>query len=123
VTNPPKVLIVEDERDISEVVALFLKYDGFSVENVDNRDDALKVLENEKFDIVVMDYFMPGMQAEHFVDELRRRNIRSKVILTSAADRVGSLAEKLSIPNFLGKPFDLESLANMLKRLVMNPKK
>ncbi len=59
-----KILVVEDAQDLSQVFALMLSRDGHVVECVDSGLAALATLEHRQFDLILTDYFMPGLKGD-----------------------------------------------------------
>lgn len=78
------ILIIEDDQDTAETMAEFLKDEGYGVRYVTSRDDAVLALQRFLYDVVIMDYSMPGLSADRFVALARGRCPRSKFILTTA---------------------------------------
>jgi len=108
------ILIIEDDQDTAETMAEFLKDEGYGVRYVTSRDEAVLALQRFLYDIVIMDYSMPGLPADRFVDLARGRCPRSKFILTTAMGRVVDCANILGIKNWIGKPFAPEALLDAI---------
>lgn len=116
-TSGINVLIVEDDVDTAETLWVTLLFEGYGVRVTRCRDDALHVLQNNIYHIIVLDYFMPGLGAEEFLKLVRTRSPLSKVILVSAANQVRGLANKLGLENWIAKPVHPEKLIEMLEDL------
>jgi DNA-binding response OmpR family regulator len=109
------ILVVEDEPDTAEVIRLFLTDEGYHVRCVPTRDAARVVLNSYLYDVIVMDYMMPGMRAAEFIRETRRRCPRSKFVLITAETVAAERADVLGISRWLGKPFTPEQLVQTLR--------
>lgn len=115
----PRVLVVEDDAALSEVVCTFLGDEGYACVPAFSGTEALLLAErsgrgekNLPFDLVILDLMLPGVPGEELIGRLRAAGVGAPVIVTSAkgaiADRVGVL--RLGASDYLVKPFDLEEL-------------
>jgi len=102
--------------DTANVIGMFLMQEGYGVRCVESRDHALVVLQAYLYDVIIMDFFMPGMGAAEFVTESRRRCPRSKFLLITATNIAAEQAAKIGINEFLGKPFKPEELLPIIRR-------
>ena len=113
----PRVLVVEDDAALSEVVCTFLGDEGYACVPAFSGTEALLAAERagEKgapFDLVILDLMLPGVPGEELIGRLRAAGVDAPVIVTSAksavTDRVGLL--RLGASDYLVKPFDLDEL-------------
>lgn len=120
-----RVLVVDDEPDITALVAYHLAKNGYRVSTADNGTDALKNAENEQPDLVVLDLMLPGISGFDVLQELRRRQDTAQIgviVLTARreeGDRIKGLT--LGADDYLIKPFSPQELvlrvAAVLRRL------
>jgi DNA-binding response OmpR family regulator len=107
-----RVLLVEDERDIGELVRVNLVHDGHLVEWVEDGAAALARAEVGGFDLVVLDVMLPGLDGFSFCKRLRTVDAETPILFLSAlgdaADRVRGL--QAGGDDYLPKPFDLREL-------------
>ena len=107
-----RVLVVEDDADINEVVATHLRRRGYTCEQAFSGTEARLLLERAPFDLVITDLMLPGMPGEQIVELIRHRGARTPIIVTSArtapADKIDLL--RLGADDYLAKPFDLDEL-------------
>jgi len=68
-----RILIVEDDRIALRNVSQFLSGEGYQVQRANNGDEALKLLEKEKFDLVLSDVIMPGTDGDRLLAHVRSR--------------------------------------------------
>jgi CheY-like chemotaxis protein len=105
------VLVVDDDPDILQTLALCLSTEGYRVLMASNGREALHVLDREKPAVILLDLMMPVMDGWQFVHELDTRGRRDVPLLILSADRaVQGHAQKLKASGHLAKPFDLEEL-------------
>jgi len=113
-----KMLVVDDEPDVCDCIRLLLTYEGHEVISANSGKAALAEFENGKFDVVVTDYFMPGMKGDELAAVIKLRSPGQPVMMISgfAPDR-----DRLSAVDFLlSKPFGLEDLREAISRIANN---
>lgn len=110
----PRVLVVEDERDIAALVAYQLTREGFRVETAHTGDDALTALNRQIPDLVVLDRMLPGISGDEVLKSLRSEAATESVpvlMLTAKRekeDRIEGL--ELGADDYLTKPFSPREL-------------
>jgi two-component system alkaline phosphatase synthesis response regulator PhoP len=108
----PKILLVEDERDIAEAIALNLEAEGYEVAIVGDGARALELAREGGFDLVILDVMLPGLDGVSVCREIRQFDGETPVLFLSALgatdDRVRGLAA--GGDDYLPKPFDLREL-------------
>lgn len=82
-TPPKKVLVVEDEKPIARPLALKLKFFGFDAKIAYDGEEALSILKNEKFDLILLDLVMPKVDGFSVLLELKARGDQTPVIVAS----------------------------------------
>ena len=116
------ILVVDDDPDILQTLALCLSTEGYRVMMASNGQEALGVLAKERPACILLDLMMPVMDGWQFVAELERRGLRSSPLLILSADRsVQGHAMKLRADAFLAKPFDLDELLGKVHQLTGGP--
>lgn len=109
------ILVIEDDEDTSDVIRTFLSNEGYHVRCVPTRDAALDVLDSYIYNVIVMDYTMPGMGAVDFMREARRRSPNSMFVLITAEVVAAERAQTLGLSRWLGKPFTPERLLQVIR--------
>ena len=106
------ILFVEDDKDLNDVTTSYLKKSGYNVVAVYNGLDALKVFEEEKFDLILSDVMMPLCDGYELAKEIRTFNKEIPILFMSARDDKPSkqLGYKVGIDDYITKPFDLDEL-------------
>ena len=111
------VLVIEDDSETNEVIVFSLALEGFGVRGVKNRDEGIEALQQNKYQFVLMDLYMPGMGPREFLTTLYLRCPQCKVILMTAAFDASLEARQLGIHHVLVKPFTLESLIEIIGKV------
>lgn len=114
------ILLVEDEENLHEALRLNLELEGFDVTSAFDGVAALKSIENEYFDLIILDVMLPEMDGINVTETIRLRNNEVPILILSAknssADRV--LGLKKGADDYLTKPFNLEELLLRVHKLV-----
>jgi two-component system response regulator (stage 0 sporulation protein F) len=120
-SSDPVILVVDDDINLRELYGLVLLEEGFEVFQAGNGVEALKVLENEKIDLVLSDVRMPKMTGEDLLTRIVERNrFKIPVILISGFSEI-TRPEAFSIGayEYLKKPFQLNNIATIVKRSLL----
>src|SRR5437660_8457599 len=118
----PSILVVDDDPDILQTLALCLSTEGYRVLMASNGKEALDMLAKERPNAILLDLMMPVMDGWQFVAELEKRGWRKAPLLILSADRaVQGHASKLRAEAHLAKPFDLDELLGKVQQLTGGP--
>ena len=114
-----KVLVVDDEEDVVEVIQDRLEAYGFTVVTAGNGVEALKRLSMEKFDGVFLDVKMPEMGGIEALEEIRKRDREIPVIIiTSSSTREAAIEAMAKGANeYVLKPFEWEELKAKIEKV------
>lgn len=119
------ILLVEDEENLHEAVKLNLEMEGYSVTSAFNGIHALKAIQEEYFDLIVLDIMLPELDGLSVLETIRIQTNETPVLILSAKgtgeDRVMGL--KKGADDYMTKPFNLEELLLRIDKLVMKNKK
>ena len=115
-----RVLFVEDEIAILKVTQRFLEKLGYEVTATSDPNQALSLLSEAPYDVVVSDVVMPGLDGPTMVAEARRQLPELKVIFVSGYtdDRLQGLDEESGRDGFLKKPYSIPELAGLIEKTV-----
>ena len=107
-----RLLIVEDEKQICDMVAKSLYDAGYEVDTCYDGEEALECILSEEYDLIVLDLNLPGMDGMEILKELRQKNEETKVIILSARGQIADKVEGLDAGanDYLSKPFHLAEL-------------
>lgn len=119
-----KILIVEDEDKISRVLQLELQYENYETEIADNGIDALRLLEEQDFDLVLLDIMIPGLSGLEVLRRYRKMDDETPVILLTARDQVHDKVSgfDLGANDYVTKPFQIEELLARIRAHLRRPK-
>jgi two-component system OmpR family response regulator len=115
-----KVLLIEDEPRIAEVVCTALSAKSWRVVHcLDGRQGFARAL-NEPFEAIVLDLMLPGMDGMEVLRRLRENQLETPILLLTARNELGDRIEGLNLgaDDYLAKPFFVEELAARLQALV-----
>lgn len=118
--DTPHILLVDDDRRIRELLAEYLKNNGFLVTAASNSAEARRALDGLAFDMVVLDIMMPGENGLTLATSLRKAGNAVPILMLSArsdtSDRIQGLAT--GSDDYLGKPFEPEELLLRMRNLL-----
>jgi two-component system OmpR family response regulator len=122
-TSQPRVVVVDDEEHITELLAMGLTYNGFDVERVANGRDALSAIERQRPDLVVLDVMLPDLDGFEVARRLRQvegAGTRVPVIFLTARDTTQDKIEglRLGSDDYVTKPFSIEELIERVKAVL-----
>ncbi len=114
-----RVLVVEDEHRISAYVKRGLEEAGYAVDAVFTGPEALEWADAAPYDAIVLDILLPGMDGLSVCRELRRRGIRTPVLMLTARDAIDDRVAGLDAgsDDYLVKPFAMRELLARLRAL------
>lgn len=119
---PLKVLVVDDEDSIIELVRLGLRYEGFQVEACSNGEQALTLAQRINPDVVILDIMLPGIDGLEVCRRLRNNPLTSDtpVLMLTAKDEVGDRIRGLQTgaDDYLTKPFDFYELLERIRAIL-----
>lgn len=121
-SNPSKksILLVEDEENLHEALKLNLELENYEVTSAFDGAQALKAIQQEYFDLIILDVMLPGVDGIHVTETIRIHNNQVPILILSAkntsADRV--LGLKKGADDYLAKPFNLEELLLRVQKLI-----
>ncbi len=119
-----RVLIIEDEKELGELVQLFLEKDGISSALCSSAEEGLELLGKESFDLIILDINLPGMDGFEFLQIFRKRASTGVLILSAReADEDIVLGLGLGADEFVAKPFAPKVLVARVRALLRRLKR
>ena len=105
-----KILIVEDEIELSESIVSYLKSEGYLCESAYTFDSASEKILLYEYDIILVDLNLPGGDGIQIIKSLKERNFKGGIIITSARDTLDDRISGLGsgADDYIIKPFHLE---------------
>lgn len=119
------ILIVEDDIYLQKLYEMMLKTQGFKIiGKAGNGSEAINIFKSlqNKPDIVLMDHRMPIKNGIDTTLELTRLNSHTKIIFISADNSVKKQALSIGAKSFIEKPFSIDQLINIIKKVIKNSK-
>ena len=115
-----KILVVEDEIDLNNVIVKHLKKDGYSVDSAFNGEEAMDFTAVARYDLIVLDIMMPVMDGLTFLQKSRAAKLATPVLILTAKDEVDDVVKGLDAgaDDYLVKPFDFKELLARARTLI-----
>lgn len=117
--------MAEDEENLHEALKLNLELEGYEVSSVFQGNEVLQKVQQEYFDLLILDIMLPGMDGISVTETIRVQNNEIPILILSAkntnADKV--LGLKKGADDYLTKPFNLEELLLRVQKLIEKNKK
>ena len=121
--SKPHILCVDDDDKIRELLKVFLRKNNFYVSTAQSVDEAKKLLNLFIFDIIVLDIMMPKISGTEFLNNFRKENVNTPVIMLTANSQldIKTQSYNLGCDDYLSKPFEPLELILRIKKL-LNPR-
>ena len=125
---PHKILIVDDDHNICEILEFNLRNEGFDVDIALSAEEALKKLSDE-FSIILLDVMMSGMSGYSMAETLRANGNQIPIIFLTARDTENDMLTGFSVggDDYISKPFSIKEVTArikaVIKRFQLSPKK
>jgi len=121
-TESTRILVVEDDRSLTELLVEELESEGWTVDAQPSAERALEIIDDFEPDLVVSDLQLPGKDGLALLEQLRQRHAPPAVLMISAYGTVerAVAALKAGAENFLTKPLDMDHFVLSVRRLMDN---
>lgn len=118
-----KILVVEDDLDLTEMLQELLQHQQYVVECVADGKDADHCLKTYNYDLIILDWELPGMQGVEVCREARKRGLKTPVIMLTGKTEVDDKIEGLDTgaDDYLTKPFSSKELLARVRALMRRP--
>jgi two-component system OmpR family response regulator len=113
----PKLLVVDDERPITDLIATAISLDGYEVDIANSGIEAINKLDTKNYDLVILDVMMPDFSGNYVLQRMRNNQLDTPVIFLTARDSTEDKIAGLSLgaDDYITKPFSLEELSLRIK--------
>jgi len=117
-----RILAVDDQRYFRELLEGLLTEEGYDVVTAASGEEALRIIEQSHFDVVLTDLVMPGMDGNDLVHRVKQRDPEQEIVVVTGVVDVKTAVDsmKLGASEYLIKPFDRATLANSLEKILHN---
>lgn len=118
-----KILIIEDEKDISEFIKNALTNELFLVECAGDGERGSFMARTGNYDLIILDYFLPKLNGDEVLREIKEDKVKAPVIMLTVKAEIESKKKmfNLGADDYLSKPFLLEELVLRVKALLKRP--
>ena len=117
--NSKLVLVVDDDQDLLTLVAMVLEGEGYKVLTATDGREGLDAIERSMPDLILLDMKMPIMNGWEFAKEFKSKyDAKAPIVVITAYTDAKKRAEEIGAAGWIGKPFDLDTLVNVVNRYV-----
>lgn len=118
-----RILFVEDNKELSDATGVQLRAQGWQVDACYDGGEALYYIEENIYDVVILDRMLPGMEGVEILKKMRRGGNETPVLMLTALGMVGDKVDGLEAgaDDYLVKPFDMRELLARVKALARRP--
>ncbi len=114
-----KILIVDDDENISELISLYLEKENYSTRIVDNGNDVLEAVKSFNPNLVLLDLMLPGKDGYDVCKEIRQTSTVPIIMLTAKGETFDKiLGLELGADDYMVKPFDTKELTARVKAVL-----
>jgi DNA-binding response OmpR family regulator len=115
-----KILIIEDDKDILEVIKTVLSLNNFSVSGINGTDDIIETVKVHNPDLVLTDYMLPGLTGGQICQLIKSNKDTSHipVILISAYHKLAIAIGNFKYDAYIKKPFDINYLVKVMNKFL-----
>lgn len=118
-----RILVVEDEIKLANAIKRALELQTYAVDVAYNGNDGLDLAIGEKFDAIILDVMMPGIDGFRLLEKMRKEKIATPVLMLTAKGQISDKVNGLDIgaDDYMVKPFSFEELFARIRALVRRP--
>ena len=115
-----KILIVDDDSEVRENLVEILENESYFTTTAATAKEAIKILKQDQFDVILLDFMMPELSGIDALYELKRTSPKAKVIMITAYATIDNAvnAIKRGASDFITKPFKIEDLLMLIKQVI-----
>ncbi len=114
-----KILVADDDKNIGELLRLYLEKDGYSVSFARDGEEALKIFQSEHVDLVLLDIMMPKLDGWQVCREIRKKSNCPIIMITAKGETFDKvLGLELGADDYVVKPFDAKEIVARIKAVL-----
>jgi len=119
-----KILVVDDDPDISMMLKLMLEYKGYAVTILEKPEDTIKALQEDDISMVIIDMLLSGVSGTDICKSIRQNYKMTgfPVLMISAHPNAKEICLEAGADDFISKPFDMNDILSKIGNLVNVPK-
>lgn len=118
IKSSARILVVDDDESIRTLLAEFFREEGYEVRTAVHGRQALDLISESPFDVILTDMSMPVMGGQELASTLNDRGIVTPLVVMTAAQTAAALAQAIHAAGYVGKPFDLETVLSTIDRVI-----
>jgi DNA-binding response OmpR family regulator len=115
-----RILVIEDEEQIAEIISQTLAMEGYAVDTAGNGEEGERLAEDIPYDLIILDLILPGKNGIEVCRSLRRKKVKTPLIMLTCKTSVEEKAVGLDsgADDYMGKPFSLVELLARVRALL-----
>ena len=115
-----KILLIDDDEWIRDSLSLYFEGEGCHLTTAGTAEEAMEELKRQGYDIIIVDYRLPGMDGLEFLEEIKYSHPHALTILITAygSKDVYLKAREIGVQGFIDKPFTITTIEDSLSRLI-----
>lgn len=114
-----RILIIEDEKSISDILTYKLSKEGFNVKNVDTGHEGLNILTNFNPNLILLDIMLPDMSGFDICSEIKSKKDIPIIMLTARNDEIDiNRGLEVGANEYITKPFDINELLVKIRKAI-----
>ena len=119
-----KILIVDDSKEIRNILSTFLKEEGFEVYTAENGKKALDLTKEKVIDLIITDLRMPEMDGTQLTKKMKEERPRIGIIIMTAYTSIYTEGDirKIGADDYISKPFEFANLSEKIERVLFQMK-
>ncbi len=118
-----RILIIEDDKELSDIITAQLIQNGYQTDQCFNGGDALFYCTEQIYDLIILDRMLPELDGLSLLSSIRRKGIHTPVIMATALNGLGDLIDGLDAgaDDYIVKPFDIQELLARIRAIARRP--
>ncbi len=115
-----RLLLIDDDEWVRDSLRLFFESEGCCLLALETAEEGLHAMDTQDFDIIFIDYRLPGIDGLEFLRRIQKRNPAAMKILITAygSEKLFAEARQLGVHDYIAKPFTSEAIEVSLNRLI-----
>lgn len=117
-----KIMVVDDEEDLREMLNLMLRKEGFETELAQDGTELLEKIDSFQPDLITLDVMMPGLTTKEILEKVKEKKSNPKILLLTVVRYSEGEKEKIikmgNVVDYITKPFDIDDLIDAVKKHV-----
>ena len=117
-----KIMVVDDELDLREMIDLMMNKEGFETEMAVDGEDFLNKIDDFQPDLVTLDVMMPGLTTKEILEKLREKSCKPKILLLTVvrfSDKEKKKLFEMGVIDYITKPFEFENLMDAMRKWIV----